>query len=320
MQGDKNNSNSTENSKEELLEALLTKEAEIECLEHNLDVAKTRADHSEVMALELLSEVKKDEEQIAKLRVEVDNDESQIKTLERAVKQEVVAIHNLEHEIEIDEKRINSLRHEVKIDEEIIHKLEHEIEEEEEQINELKQEIEHDEEKIRRLKRRKAISSIGVMIVFMASVMMLVSLFTPVYRVERSSMSPTLNEGETIMVLTMGKIENEDVIAFYYGNSVLIKRVIAVGGQTVYFSEDGNFMVDGVVIDEPYADGIGAGGGLIDAEFPLKVPDGHYFVVGDNRVESIDSRSKKFGLVNDEDVIGKAALRVLPIGAFGRVS
>ena len=152
----------------------------------------------------------------------------------------------------------------------------------------------------------------------MAAVTALVAvLFMPVLKTYGTSMSPTLQEGEIVVAVKTGEAKPGDVIAFKYNNRIFIKRVIASGGAVVDIDEAGNVSVDGTVLDEPYVSEKTLGNG--DVEFPLTVPEGQYFVLGDNRVNSGDSRSSVFGTVEPEDMLGKVLICVWPLNRFGAV-
>ncbi len=155
-------------------------------------------------------------------------------------------------------------------------------------------------------------------LVTVAAVTALVAvLFMPVLRTYGSSMAPTLEEGETVIVIKTHKAEPGDVIAFYYNGKLFIKRVIALGGSVVDMDEAGNISVDGVPLDEPYLTEKAYGNG--DVEFPFEVPDGLYFVLGDNRVNAADSRNSILGCVEPDNTLGRVVFRVLPLKSFGAV-
>ena len=142
-------------------------------------------------------------------------------------------------------------------------------------------------------------------------------LFVPVLRSTGNSMAPALEDGEIVAVLKTKSVEPGDVIAFYYNGKLFIKRVIALGGSTVDLDEAGNVSVDGVPLEEPYLEEKAFGNG--DVEFPFEVPDGQYFVLGDNRLTSADSRNSIMGCVVPEDILGRVILCVWPLVRFGGV-
>ena len=151
-----------------------------------------------------------------------------------------------------------------------------------------------------------------------AVVLILFTLVFRVFTVNGPSMKPTLKHNDRLVVTSLFYTPRAgDIICFYsdYKSEVLIKRVIATGGQTVDIGEDNCVYVDGKKLDEPYI--IGAKTNKFSVEFPLTVQDGTVFVLGDNRNDSMDSRYKEIGLVNKNDILGKLSLRLFP--NFGTV-
>ena len=133
----------------------------------------------------------------------------------------------------------------------------------------------------------------------------------PVLQISGSSMSPTLKEGEIVVSLKTKNLKPGDIVAFYHGNKILIKRVIASSGSYVNIDEEGNVYVDGKLIDEPYIKEKTLG--EHDITFPYQVPDGSWFVLGDRRSISIDSRNIEIGCIEQEDIVGKIIFRVWPL-------
>lgn len=148
-------------------------------------------------------------------------------------------------------------------------------------------------------------------LVIVAAVSVLISmLLMPVLQIAGSSMSDTMGDGDIVVALRYAKFETGDVIAFYYNNAALVKRVIASSGQWVDIDSDGNVYVDGVVVEEPYVTQKALGD--CNITLPYQVPDGRYFVMGDNRASSIDSRNTEVGCVSSDMVIGRIIVRVWP--------
>jgi len=139
-----------------------------------------------------------------------------------------------------------------------------------------------------------------------------------VLRIYGESMNSTLHSGELVVSVKGAKFKTGDVIAFYYNNNVLVKRVIANSGDWVDMDLEGNVYVNQQLIDEPYLEGNKAFGEP-DIDFPYQVPDERIFVLGDNRAVSIDSRHMAVGCVTSEQVVGKIVFRVWPLTKIGPV-
>ena len=161
------------------------------------------------------------------------------------------------------------------------------------------------------------------LIVFMAQQLILIAALTillshmalPVFQIYGGNMEPTLWDGDYIAAVKGRAVKRNDIIAFYYNNKVLVKRVIALGGDIVDMAEDGTVSVNGEVQDEPFLNDKDTG--ISDIEMPYKVPAKHVFVMGDNRTDSIDSRASMIGPAGMEQVIGKTVLRLWPLNRFG---
>ena len=143
------------------------------------------------------------------------------------------------------------------------------------------------------------------------------TLLLPVLEIYGTSMKPNLTEGDIVVSVKSSSLETGDVIAFYYNNRVLVKRVIATGGESVYIDAAGNVSVNGTLLDEPYLAEKDAG--ISDLDYPYVVPAGTYFVLGDHRESSVDSRSSLVGCVEQSEVVGKIIFRVWPLSSFGKI-
>lgn len=158
-------------------------------------------------------------------------------------------------------------------------------------------------------------STIYALIVVAAAAVLVAVLVMPVLQIYGSSMNPTLTEGDVVVSVKGTDFDQGDLICFYYGNKLLVKRYIAGPGQWVDFDEDGNVFVDGILLEEPYLAEKDLG--ECDIELPYQVPDGRIFVLGDHRSTSVDSRNTEVGCVSDEQIVGKIVFRVWPISGFG---
>ncbi len=153
-------------------------------------------------------------------------------------------------------------------------------------------------------------TTLSVIIIAAAIAVLVATMFTPVLQVSGSSMEPTLENSDVIIMLKQGDLKTGDVCGFYYQNKLLLKRVIGTPGDIINMDEAGNITVNGVLLDEPYLSVKSLG--ECDISFPCQVPDNRYFVLGDNRDVSIDSRSSTVGYIEKEQMVGKAILRVYP--------
>lgn len=154
-------------------------------------------------------------------------------------------------------------------------------------------------------------NSVYTLITVAAVSVLIAMLLMPVLQIAGTSMSDTMGDGDIVLALRYAKFETGDVIAFYYNNTVLVKRVIASSGQWVDIDSDGNVYVDGVVVEESYVTQKALG--ECNIELPYQVPTGRYFVMGDNRANSIDSRNTEIGCVSSDMVIGRIVFRVWPL-------
>lgn len=160
-------------------------------------------------------------------------------------------------------------------------------------------------------------STIAALIVVAALAVLVATIWMPVLRIYGSSMSPTINEGEIVLSLKGSSFEYGDVIGLYFGNKLLVKRVIAGPGQWVNIDKDGNVYVDDELLNEPYL--IDKAYGDVNIKLPYQVPDGKYFVMGDHRSVSSDSRNTAVGCVADEQIVGKIVYRVWPLKNLGSI-
>lgn len=169
----------------------------------------------------------------------------------------------------------------------------------------------------RRRYSRTLKSTVAVLVVVAAAAVLVATLWMPVLRIYGTSMSPTLTDGQIVVTLKGSKFEPGELVAFYYGNKLLIKRVIAGPADWVDLDESGSVFVNGDLLDEPYL--TAKAFGETNIELPYQVPDGRYFVMGDNRATSVDSRTTALGCVADDQIVGRVVFRIWPFSSFGAV-
>lgn len=181
---------------------------------------------------------------------------------------------------------------------------------------ELEQELKREQYKKRY--RRTLKSTVFALVTAAAAAVLVAALWLPVLEIFGSSMTPTLAEGQYVVAVKDNTPQTGDIIAFYYGNKVLVKRCIAGPGAWVDVLEDGTVTVNGEVLDEPYL--TNKSYGICDLELPYQVPEGTYFLMGDERETSVDSRHSSVGCIATDQMVGKIVYRVWPFEAFGAVN
>ena len=161
----------------------------------------------------------------------------------------------------------------------------------------------------------KALQGTISVLTYMAAVAALIAtLVLPVLQIEGTSMAPTLASGDIVLLTKSTNFDHGDICGFAWNNKILIKRVIGVPGDWIEIDTDGTVYLNGEKLDEPYAEQIAFG--ECDLEFPYQVPQEQYFVLGDMRESSIDSRNTLIGCVENDQFIGKIILRIWPLKTF----
>ena len=160
-------------------------------------------------------------------------------------------------------------------------------------------------------------STVYTLVVVAAAAVLVATIWLPVLQIYGASMNPTLDEGDIVVAVKGSGFQQGDLVAFYIGNKILVKRVIAGPGQLVDIDEDGNVYVDGQYLDEPYLAEKSLGDANVD--LPYQVPDNRYFCMGDHRSTSVDSRHTEIGCVSEEQIVGKIVFRVWPFATIGTV-
>ncbi len=157
-------------------------------------------------------------------------------------------------------------------------------------------------------------STINALIVVAAVAALIATLLMPVLQIAGVSMEPTLNDGDIVLLIKSGRMETGDLCAFYYSNKILIKRVIGTPGDYLWINPDGTVYLNNTELIEPYITNRSLG--ECDVEFPCQISENHYFVMGDQRETSIDSRSSVIGNVADDQLIGKIVCKIWPLSEF----
>ncbi len=160
-------------------------------------------------------------------------------------------------------------------------------------------------------------STVGALIVTAAAAALVATLVLPVLQIYGSSMTPTLVEGDVVVTLKTSDMHRGDIVSFYYSNRILVKRVIGLPLDTISIDNDGNVYVNGAYVEEPYLSEKALG--ECDIEFPYTVPEASYFVMGDHRATSIDSRTTAVSCITQDEIVGKIIYTIWPLKNLGRV-
>ena len=180
--------------------------------------------------------------------------------------------------------------------------------------------VETERKRLRRGKyyRRALRGTLSVLVVVAAIAVLVTTLFLPILQISGDSMSPTLEHDEIVVLFKTNSLKRGDLVAFYYQGKILLKRVIALPEETVVIDGKGNVYVNEQMLEEPYV--LEKSLGDCDLQFPYVVPAASYFVLGDQRTNSVDSRNSVIGTIKIEDIIGKIFVRVWPMSRIGFVN
>ncbi len=151
-------------------------------------------------------------------------------------------------------------------------------------------------------------STIGILLVVVASTVLIAIFVLPVLKIQGSSMNPGLNQGDIVVCSKYATLEQGDIIAFYYNNKILVKRIVAEAGDWVEITEDGMVYINEIEYKEPSINN--KDNGNTNITYPYQVPDGSYFVLGDHRATSVDSRMKEIGCIHKENILGKFIIKI----------
>ncbi|EFW88594.1 signal peptidase I [Streptococcus equinus] len=172
--------------------------------------------------------------------------------------------------------------------------------------------------KYRKLFSEKIRSTVFMLIVVAAFAILVAMLYLPTLRIYGKSMKGTLEGGNIVLAVKSNRFKTGDIVAFYYNNNILVKRVIAESGDWVNITKDGTVYVNNKKINEPYIENKAYG--ETNIKFPYQVPENRIFVLGDNRKVSIDSRNTSIGVVSDEQLVGKLIFRIWPLSEIGTLN
>ena len=191
-----------------------------------------------------------------------------------------------------------------------------EDDEDEDEDEDDEEEDEEDEEPGRK-KKKPARTVLKVFLILLLTVLVL-AIGASVYMVMQygyvvygTSMAPSLVEGDLVLAIPKSLPVTGDLVSFNNGDRVLIKRAIGCPGDEISVSEDGRVTLNGIELNESYA--LFTEGDAGDVSYPLTVPEHFYFVMGDNRANSVDSRYSVLGMVSEQDINGRIFLRLWPM-------
>ena len=169
-------------------------------------------------------------------------------------------------------------------------------------------------ERYKRRFRKLLRSTVNAPIVVAAVAALIATLVLPVLQIAGTSMEPSLKDGDIVLLVKTDRMKTGDLCAFYYSNKILIKRVIGTPGDYIWIENDGTVFLNGQPLDEPYISEKALG--ECDVEFPYQVPENNYFMMGDHRETSVDSRSSVIGCIPEDQIIGKIICKFWPLSEF----
>jgi len=179
----------------------------------------------------------------------------------------------------------------------------------------LPKEVAEERKRLRKRARntRRLITALGALVVVAAIAVLLSTFVFPVIQVSGDSMEPTLSDGDVLVLINTDNYSSGQLCCIAWQNKLLIKRVIALPGDVVDIDQYGTVSVNGEILDEPYVTDKSLG--ECDLDFPYQVPEGTFFVMGDRRASSIDSRSSAVGSVDGDQIVGRVLFKVWPLGS-----
>ncbi len=182
--------------------------------------------------------------------------------------------------------------------------------------------LEELEQEAERVEQQHAFQSVlrstFYILITVAAIAVLISVYyMPVLHIYGTSMTPALNNGELVAAIKTTDLKHGDIVAFYYNNKLLVKRVVGVPGDWIDLKENGDFYVNGKLLEEPYIEEKAFGD--CNITLPVQVSESRYFLVGDHRSVSIDSRNTAVGFVSEEQIVGKLVFRLWPYASIGKL-
>lgn len=182
-------------------------------------------------------------------------------------------------------------------------------------IEQLREEL--DRTRYRKEYYRVLVNTLFTLIVVASLTVLIAVIWLPVLEIYGSSMNPTLSEGEYVVAISTKNLKRGDLVAFYFGNKLLVKRCVGLPGDLVDISEDGTVYINGMQLDEPYLHDKAKGDS--ETEYPVEVPQEQYFMLGDRRATSLDSRNPSVGCITVDQIVGKVVFRIWPFERFGQI-